>query len=100
MMVTTKTEGAVTAHRGRAERRDNYSYLRSIKVPALVIVGDNDYFTPVSEMKDIAAQIENAEFAIIPNAGHMPNMEQPEIFNKTIFRFLYKIHLSLKLIRR
>ena len=32
-------------------------------------------------MKDIAEEIEKSEFVIIPNSGHMPNMEQPEIFN-------------------
>src|SRR5699024_5895045 len=58
MMTTTATKGAVASHKGRAERRNNYTFLSSIKVPTLVIVGDNDFFTPVSEMKNIAAEIE------------------------------------------
>lgn len=90
MMIATKTQGSVASHRGRAERRNNYPFLSSIKVPVLVVVGDNDFFTPVSEMKDIAEQIENAEFAVITNAGHIPNMEQPDIFNKTITDFYTK----------
>lgn len=94
MMINTKTEGAVASHKGRAERRNNYNYLKSINLPTLVIVGENDFFTPVSEMRDIAAQIPNAAFEIIPNAGHMPNMEQPEIFNKKISDFYKNISVD------
>jgi len=88
MMIATNKQGAVASHRGRAERRNNYGYLKSIKVPTLVVVGDNDFFTPVEEMKDISKQIENSVFVIIPNSGHMPNMEQPKVFNETLIDFL------------
>lgn len=90
MMIATKTQGAVASHRGRAERRNNYTFLNLIKVPTLVVVGDSDFFTPVSEMKDIAEKIEKSEFVIIPNSGHMPNMEQTEIFNHAITGFYTK----------
>ncbi|MBA3673833.1 MAG: alpha/beta hydrolase [Chitinophagaceae bacterium] len=90
MMTATKTEGAVASHKGRAERRNNCGYLKSIRFPTLVIVGDSDFFTPAAEMQDIANQISNSEFEVIPNAGHMPNMEQPEIFNKVIDDFYEK----------
>jgi pimeloyl-ACP methyl ester carboxylesterase len=90
MMIATKKEGAVASHRGRAERRNNYRFLSSIKVPTLVVAGDNDVFTPVAAMKDIADQIEGSEFVIIPGAGHMPNMEQPAIFNRAMTRFYTK----------
>lgn len=87
MMENTQTKGAVASHRGRAERRNNYPFLSKITVPVLVVVGDEDFFTPVSEMKNIADQIPNAEFKIIENAGHMPNMEQSEIFNGALIKF-------------
>lgn len=87
MMENTQTVGAVASHRGRAERRNNYPFLNKMTRPVLVIVGDEDFFTPVSEMEDIADQIPNAEFKIIENAGHMPNMEQSEIFNKALVKF-------------
>lgn len=90
MMINTKTGGAVASHKGRAERRSNYNYLKFIALPTLVIVGENDFFTPVSEMKDIAEQIPNAEFEVIEKAGHMPNMEQSEIFNRLISDFYKK----------
>ena len=51
------------------------------------IVGSDDFFTPVADMKIIASEIKNSNLVIIENAGHMPNMEQPEIFNETISTF-------------
>jgi pimeloyl-ACP methyl ester carboxylesterase len=91
MMINTKGEGAVASHRGRAERRDNFNYLKEIKVPTLVIVGDSDFFTAVNEMKEIASKIPNSKFAVVENAGHIPNMEQPEVFNKLLKDFYINI---------
>lgn len=91
MMVNTNKEGAVASHKGRAERRDNYDFLKQLKVPTLVIVGDSDFFTPVSEMEDIAKQIPGARFSIIKDAGHMPNMEQSEMFNEQLSDFYKSI---------
>ena len=91
MMINTKIEGAIASHKGRAERRDNFSYLKQLNIPALVIVGDKDFFTPVEEMKHVAAEIKNSKFVVIENAGHIPNMEQPELFNKALIRFLEQL---------
>ena len=87
LMAGTSTKGAVASHRGRAERRDNYHFLAQISVPVLVIVGDEDYFTPASEMKGMADQLDDGQFHVIADAGHMPNMEQPETFNKLLVDF-------------
>ncbi len=92
MMHNTKVEAAVASHRGRAERRNNFPFLKKINIPVLIIVGDEDYFTPVTEMKNIAAEIKGSKFVIIENAGHMPNMEQPEVFNKVIADFYEQIY--------
>lgn len=92
MMIDTKVEGAVAAHRGRAERRDNFSYLKTIAQPTMIIVGSDDFFTPVADMKIVANEITNSELVIIQNAGHMPNMEQPDIFNRAIAEFYHRIN--------
>ncbi len=47
MMTSTRPEGAAAAHRGRAERRNHLPILTSIRVPTLIIVGEEDYFTPL-----------------------------------------------------
>lgn len=87
MMVNTKIEGAIASHKGRAERRDNYNYLRQIKVPTLIISGEQDFFTPAEEMKEIADQIPHSKFEILLNTGHMTNMEQPKAFNNLLINF-------------
>ncbi len=90
MMTKTTTGGAVASHRGRAKRRNNLDYLHKINVPVLVIVGDNDAFTTESEMRGMAQKIKQVTFVVIPKAGHMPNMEQPLVFNQAILSFYVK----------
>jgi len=91
MMTRTHIEGAVASHRGRAERRDNLGYQKKISIPALFVVGDQDSFTPAAEMKDLAARVQGSKLVVIEEAGHMPNMEQPEKFNRVINEFYDRI---------
>ena len=61
--------------------------LPAIKVPAIVVAGDNDKpFIPATEY--MAKKIPGSKKAIIPNAGHASNMDQPVLFNKEIVEFL------------
>ena len=88
MMSQTSAEGAAAAHRGRAERRDHSSFLPQIKVPTLVVVGDEDFFTPPEIAKLMSDKIPGASLARIPGAGHLPNMETPDAFNDILYDFL------------
>lgn len=87
MMSETKIEGAVASHRGRAERRDNSTYVKNIATPTLMIAGEKDYFFSVDHMKRIADGIPNSQFEVIEESGHLPNMENPAIFNQLILEF-------------
>jgi pimeloyl-ACP methyl ester carboxylesterase len=66
---------------------DTRKLLSRIAVPTLVLWGDDDRRSPLHVAKQLAAAIPNAELAIIPNAGHLSNMEQPEVFNAHVRRF-------------
>jgi len=46
-----------------------------------------DRRSPVNVAKQLHAAIPGAELAIIPEAGHLGNMEQPEVFNEHVRRF-------------
>ncbi|MBB6502996.1 alpha/beta fold hydrolase [Pedobacter cryoconitis] len=92
MMTTTSDEGAAAAHRGRAERRDHLSVLAEIKVKALIIVGSEDYFTPMPIAKLMSDLIPGASISCIPQTGHMPNMEAPELFNAVVEDFLNQVN--------
>jgi 3-oxoadipate enol-lactonase len=61
---------------------------KSVKVPTLVVVGGEDRLTPPAMSKSIADTIPGARLAVIPAAGHLSNIEQPEAFNDVVFKFL------------
>lgn len=84
----TSPASIAAAQRGMAARPEMASFLPKIRVPALVIVGDEDAISPPAEMEAIAAAIPNAEFVIIPNSGHMTTMENPEAVNATLSKFI------------
>ncbi|MEZ2443285.1 alpha/beta fold hydrolase [Chitinophaga sp. RCC_12] len=91
MMVNTNPLGASLVQRGRAERRDHTGLLPDIHCPVLIVVGEEDGFTPVEVAKGMQARIKNAQLVVIKDASHMPNMEQPEIFNHHLELFLQGI---------
>jgi len=88
MMDSTNPLGAAAVQRGRAERRDHTAMLPHIHCPVLIIVGEEDGFTPVAVAESMQAHISGAKLAVIKDASHMPNMEQPEIFNRHLELFL------------
>ena len=62
--------------------------LGAIKLPTVVIVGEDDPGTPVAASRVIAEAIKSARLEIIPAAAHLSNMEQPEAFNRALSGFL------------
>ena len=67
--------------------------LASIACPTLVLAGENDTSAPAAMMERMAARIPVAEFATLPGAGHLANLEQPDAFNARLSDFL-KEHVS------
>lgn len=88
MMRTTPPEGAAAALRGRAERPDYCELLTEVTVPALVVVGVDDEYTPVSDAEFMHQQLPDSTLAIIEGSAHMPNLERPAEFNAALARFL------------
>lgn len=72
-------------------RNDTTEYLNKIKIPALVICGENDALTPPSVMKAMADKIMGARFVIIKNSGHMSPIENPQEVNDAIEKFLERL---------
>jgi 3-oxoadipate enol-lactonase len=67
---------------------DFRAILPHINVPTLVIVGAEDVVTPPPDAEFLARNIPGAKLVTIPGAGHLTNIEQPEIFNATLEAFL------------
>jgi 3-oxoadipate enol-lactonase len=74
-----------------AERSDSVLLLKQITCPTQIIVGELDQATPRSDARLMADQIPNARLAVIPNAAHLANMEQPEAFNQIVAAFASEI---------
>jgi 3-oxoadipate enol-lactonase len=65
--------------------------LSAIKLPTIVIVGEDDPGTPVAASRLIAENIKGARLEIISSAAHLSNIEQPEAFNRALSGFLEKV---------
>ncbi len=60
----------------------------SISVPTLVLVGALDRVIPPNEGQALAERISGSELVSISNAGHLSYLEQPEMFNQQVLKFL------------
>lgn len=88
MMEKTPVRAVAGALRGMAARPDRTSDLVQIKVPTLILVGEDDTVTPPAEARAMAEAIPGAQLVIIPKAGHLAPWENPAASNEAILRFL------------
>lgn len=64
--------------------------LNQIKLPTLLIWGNNDTITPPFVAREFNKLIPNSELHFIDKCGHAPMMEVPEEFNRILLSFLQK----------
>jgi 3-oxoadipate enol-lactonase len=69
---------------------DRRKELAAIKVPTLLIAGENDKTAPPSVMEKMAQKIPGAEYVCIPQCGHLGPMDKPKEFNAALLAFLQK----------
>jgi len=62
--------------------------LNELRQRTLVVVGAEDGGTPPAMAREIAEAIPGARLEVIPDAAHLSNIEQPEIFNRLLLDFL------------
>ena len=65
--------------------------LNNIKLPTLLIWGNNDTITPPFVAREFHRLIPNSELHFIDKCGHAPMMEQPEEFNVILDKFFKKL---------
>lgn len=65
--------------------------VESIRCPTLIVVGEEDYATPVSMAEDLHRRIPNSELVVLPGVRHLSPVEAPETVNAHIERFLQRI---------
>jgi 3-oxoadipate enol-lactonase len=68
--------------------------LSAIKLPTLIVVGEDDPGTPASASQTIHKRIKGSELVILKSAAHLSNIEQAEAFSTAVLNFLRKIEAS------
>ena len=76
------------AIRALMTRPDSTPLLAGIHVPTLIVVGDEDAITPPAASEEMRRAIAGSELVRIPQAGHLSNLEQPELFTAALAAFL------------
>ncbi len=73
------------------ERKDYTPFLEGIHLPCLAVGAEDDRAVPVENARELAAAIPGCRLAIVPDAGHMANMERPAAFNDAVIAFLREV---------
>jgi pimeloyl-ACP methyl ester carboxylesterase len=94
MILSAPPEGVAAAALGMAERPDSTDLLPALSCPTLVLVGQFDAISPPEEMEAMTRTIPQSQFVVIPDAGHLPPMEQPERVTQAIREWLRKVHIE------
>jgi 3-oxoadipate enol-lactonase len=88
MILANPPRGISDALAGLAARGDSTPTLREVRVPTLIVCGEEDVITPPSEAEAMRAAIVGSALELIPTAGHLANLENPEAFNRALEGFL------------
>ena len=88
--LATPVEGYIGC--AEAIRKLNYlDRLTEIKIPTLILVGEDDPGAPVSASKAMHERIPNSRLVVLRSARHLSNVEQSEAFNAALIKFLKEL---------
>jgi 3-oxoadipate enol-lactonase len=94
IMESAPEDGVIAALHAMAARPDSTPMLRSINVPTQIIVGEHDQITPAGDAQLMTRAIRGAQIEIIPEAGHLPNLENTPLFDRALNAFLVTVASS------
>jgi pimeloyl-ACP methyl ester carboxylesterase len=88
IVTSIKSSTAIKDLQGLMTRPDSTNDLAKISIPVLILHGADDQIVPLPEAQSMQHMIPGAQLTILQNAGHLPNLEQPEQFNHAVRTFL------------
>ena len=92
MMAATPVAGIIGAIGALRDRPDSLALLPTLEqIPALVIVGAEDVITPPERAQAMADALPDARLVVLPGAGHLTPVEQPERVTTLITDFLAQL---------
>ena len=72
----------------RSDPRPHVGLEQRIRVPTLIVWGEKDRLIPASDAARVRAKIAGSRLVVIPDAGHLPQREQPEAFAQAVAEFV------------
>jgi 3-oxoadipate enol-lactonase len=93
MMHKMSAEDISQVQRGMAERSDSVADLKTINVPTLIVIGEEDVLSTVADGELMRQNIAGSELKVILKAGHYSPWEQPEAVGTVLRQFLDKAAL-------
>lgn len=94
MMRKMSAEDISQVQRGMAERPDSVADLKTIDVPTLIVIGEEDVLSTVADGELMRQNIAGSRLTVIPKAGHYAPWERPEEVGKVLRQFLDERGLS------
>jgi len=91
IILSTSPETITGALNALKNREETCTSLHHINIPSLIICGDGDKLTPPAKSDELHSKIANSEYYLIPDAGHLSNLDQPLLFNQRIKLFIEKV---------
>lgn len=88
MMRKMSPEDISLVQRGMAARPDSVADLKTINVPTLIVMGEEDLLSTVADGELMRQHIAGSQLKVIPKAGHYAPWEQPEAVGKILRHFL------------
>jgi pimeloyl-ACP methyl ester carboxylesterase len=88
MMRKMSAEDISQVQRGMAERPDSVADLKTINVPTLIVIGEEDVLSAVADGELVRQNIAGSQLKVIPKAGHYAAWEQPEAVGLILRQFL------------
>jgi pimeloyl-ACP methyl ester carboxylesterase len=92
MIISTSEQSLCNTLLALCKRKETCSKLQEIKAPALIIVGKEDKVTPPAAAKFMHEKIKGSCLGIIKHAGHLSNMENPDVFGYQVKKFVSSVY--------
>lgn len=91
MISRATPQGVAAAQRAMAKRPDSTPLLHSIRVPTVVIFGADDRLISEGDARSMSEATPGATFVCVPDAGHLPNLEQPAVVDTALIDLLARV---------
>jgi len=93
MMRRQNAEGIKGALASMAQRRDRTFILNTLDIPSIIITGSDDSIISPIEAKRMVRELQFGHLEMIPDSGHLSNLEQPVKYNEVLIKFIESCNL-------